>query len=185
MPLLWTKRKRPAGRGEIYAPVYARGSLRGSLSLSLLSLCFFVWQILLWMNNQMQRRDAKSHCVYKTWGVAIKDWESETEQKRKWQKWQKWRKWNVYLFRLNGEGISVHESYECRVPMHTHTHARTHVYSQCLSMWLIHCAASMHFLFLRCCNGDLQPLKLIMQMSYLSPLPSNRGRTFPLVTGNV
>lgn len=135
MPLLWTKRKRPAGRGEIYAPVYARGSLRGSLSLSLLSLCFFVWQILLWMNNQMQRRDAKSHCVYKTWGVAIKDWESETEQKRKWQKWQKWRKWNVYLFRLNGEGISVHESYECRVPMHTHTRAHTYTVSVSACGW--------------------------------------------------
>lgn len=180
MSLLWTKRKRPAGRGgEIYAPVYARGSLRGSLSRSLLSLCIFVWQILLWMNDQMQRRDAKSHGVYKTRGVAIEGWESETEQKRK---------WNVYLFRLNGEGISVHESYAVRVQSthaHTHTRARTHVYSQCLSMWLIHCAASMHFLFLRCCNGDLQPLKLIMQMSYLSPLPSNRGGTFPLVTGNV
>lgn len=133
MPLLWTKRKRPAGRGEIYAPVYARGSLRGSLFLSSVSV-FFVWQILLWMNDQMQRRDAKSHCVYKTWGVAIKDWESETEQKRKWQKWRSGNegKWNVYLFRLNGEGISVHESYAVRVQS-THAHTRAHTRIQSVS----------------------------------------------------
>lgn len=97
----------------------------------------------------------------KTCGVAIKEWESETESNRGNE-----IEGNVYLSRLNGQGISVHESGAARLLFggcaHTHTHT-SRIYHQCLSMWLIHCAASVHFVVPRCCHDqDLQLLKLIL-----------------------
>lgn len=64
------------------------------------------------------------------------------------------------------------------------TRART--CHQKLSMGLIHCAPSMHFVFPRCCHDqDLQPLKLISQTSYLFVSPSHRGGACPDVARNV
>lgn len=129
MSLLWTKRKRPAGRGgEIYAPVYARGSLRGSLSRSPFCLCVFL------SGKFYCEWTTKCNDVTQSLTVSTKHeaWQSRVEKVRRSKRGndRKEGKWNVYLFRLNGEGISVHESYAVRVQS---THAHTHTYTVSVS----------------------------------------------------
>lgn len=56
---------------------------------------------------------------------------------------------NVYLPRINGPGISVHESDASRLFFWIHTHPVC-----IIGTWLIHRAASMDLVIPRCCHDQ-------------------------------
>lgn len=117
------------------------------------------------MDERTRQRHTKSHyslnCRTKTRGAAIKEAEREAESNGGNE-----REGNVYLFRHNGEGISVHESHTARAQwLFVEC---THIYRRCVSMWLIHCATSMPFVVPRCCHDRDLPLLKLITHQYLS-----------------
>lgn len=172
---------RQGRRGRISAPVYARGSLRGCFSsVALIFFFLFFSSGLKFVENEWPNMTTWHKVSLFAQNLRCSN---QGEKVRRWKRGNErveMKEWWMFISSDLMGRVSLcmsHTQPECRVlfllnaltHIHTHTHVHSHTYiHQCLGVWLIHRAASMRFVFPRCCHDqDLLPLKLIMQMSQL------------------
>lgn len=161
--------------GVSRASIYATGSLRGCITSLPHSISRFpMWQ-----------RDTKSHYFLKR-QTKHAVWQSRSEKVRR-SAAEEMREWGRKTKSRRRRGVVIspdlmigHDSDSARLEctsVDSHTHIQR-IHQQCLSVMLIHCAASVHFVFLRCCRDqDLLLLNLITETCYLSPLAADSGGT--------